>query len=58
MTKDRDRTVFTIDEVALHNKNDDCWTVIDGDVYDVSHFVRQHPGGNSSIMAIMVEFVQ
>lgn len=51
MTKDRDRTVFTIDEVALHNKNDDCWTVIDGDVYDVSHFVRQHPGGSMIIMA-------
>jgi cytochrome b involved in lipid metabolism len=34
-------------EVALHNKADDCWIIVDGKVYDVSTYVLDHPGGDS-----------
>lgn len=37
--------VFTALEVALHNKADDAWLILDGRIYDVSHFVEDHPGG-------------
>lgn len=37
---------FTMDEVAQHTSSDDCWMVINGNVYDVSSYVRNHPGGN------------
>lgn len=43
---------FTLDAVAKHNKNDDCWIVIDGSVYDVTGFLDAHPGGVKAIMLV------
>ena len=34
------------DEVAKHNKEGDCWIVIDGAVLDVSNYMKEHPGGS------------
>ena len=39
-------------EVAKHNTASDCWSVIDGNVYDLSGFLPEHPGGQSVIEAI------
>lgn len=36
---------ITVSEVARHNNRDDCWVVIDGQVYDATKFVKEHPGG-------------
>jgi hypothetical protein len=44
--------VFTRDEVALHNKPEDCWVVIDHKVYDLSDFVDAHPGGEFAITSL------
>ena len=38
---------FTVDEVANHNKEDDCWIIVDGKVYDVTDYIDEHPGGLS-----------
>eukprot|EP01104_Vermistella_antarctica_P002493 TRINITY_DN12731_c0_g1_i1.p1 TRINITY_DN12731_c0_g1~~TRINITY_DN12731_c0_g1_i1.p1 ORF type:complete len:523 (-),score=99.77 TRINITY_DN12731_c0_g1_i1:19-1587(-) len=38
---------FPLSEVEKHNTEEDLWLVIDGDVYDVSKFVKYHPGGKS-----------
>eukprot|EP00428_Durinskia_dybowskii_P072612 CAMPEP_0170394852 /NCGR_PEP_ID=MMETSP0117_2-20130122/21472_1 /TAXON_ID=400756 /ORGANISM="Durinskia baltica, Strain CSIRO CS-38" /LENGTH=76 /DNA_ID=CAMNT_0010651135 /DNA_START=128 /DNA_END=355 /DNA_ORIENTATION=+ len=38
---------YDASEVALHNKADDCWIIVDGKVYDVSTYVQDHPGGDS-----------
>ncbi|GBG58741.1 hypothetical protein CBR_g141 [Chara braunii] len=38
---------FTAKDVAVHNKRDDCWLIIDDKVYDVSSFVELHPGGDT-----------
>jgi hypothetical protein len=40
---------FTIEEVATHDRPTDCWTIIDGFVYDVTSFIRRHPSGSESI---------
>ena len=32
-------------EISKHARFDDCWTVIDGKVYDISDFMYDHPGG-------------
>eukprot|EP00472_Partenskyella_glossopodia_P005024 CAMPEP_0197535778 /NCGR_PEP_ID=MMETSP1318-20131121/51636_1 /TAXON_ID=552666 /ORGANISM="Partenskyella glossopodia, Strain RCC365" /LENGTH=573 /DNA_ID=CAMNT_0043093455 /DNA_START=64 /DNA_END=1785 /DNA_ORIENTATION=+ len=37
--------IIAMSEVAKHNKDDDCWIVVDGIVYDVSDFLDGHPGG-------------
>ena len=37
--------LFTLEEVARHNKVDDLWIIVDGDVFDCSSFVDLHPGG-------------
>mmetsp|Transcript_2561 Transcript_2561/g.4236 ORF Transcript_2561/g.4236 Transcript_2561/m.4236 type:complete len:519 (-) Transcript_2561:87-1643(-) len=36
---------FSVQEIAKHNKQGDCWLVVDGAVYDVSKFAIMHPGG-------------
>jgi cytochrome b involved in lipid metabolism len=36
---------FSWEEVRQHNKEDDLWVVFNGEVYDVSSFAKNHPGG-------------
>ena len=43
---------LTSDEVKKHNSASDCWSIIDGVVYDLSNWVDSHPGGSSRITAI------
>ncbi|GAM29320.1 hypothetical protein SAMD00019534_124960, partial [Acytostelium subglobosum LB1] len=38
------RMVLTKEEVAKHNSRNDCWIIVHGKVYDVSHFHSLHPG--------------
>jgi cytochrome b involved in lipid metabolism len=42
--------VYTLTEVASHNKSDDCWIIINQKVYDVGKFLSEHPGGASTIL--------
>ncbi|XP_034474363.1 cytochrome b5 [Drosophila innubila] len=41
---------ITLEEVAHHDSFDDCWIVIYDRVYDVTEFLREHPGGDDIIM--------
>jgi cytochrome b involved in lipid metabolism len=43
---------LTSDEVKKHNSASDCWSIIDGAVYDLTNWVYSHPGGASRITAI------
>lgn len=36
---------YTMDDVAKHNSEQDCWLVIENKVYDVTSFIPVHPGG-------------
>ncbi|KAF4471538.1 cytochrome-b5 reductase [Fusarium albosuccineum] len=36
---------FTAKEVAAHNTSEDCWMTIQGQVYDVTKYIHDHPGG-------------
>jgi hypothetical protein len=38
---------LTTAQVARHDRPDDCWLVVDGDVYDVTEWVGAHPGGDT-----------
>ncbi len=41
---------LTKEEVSAHDKASDCWIIIKGNVYDVTRFIRAHPGGIQSIL--------
>lgn len=47
-----DAAVWTVEEVSKHANADDCWTIIDGSVYDVTPFVNRHPGGTTAIATL------
>ncbi|KAL0943404.1 nitrate reductase [Colletotrichum truncatum] len=42
---------FTREEIEKHDKEDDCWIVVDGKVYDATSVMSWHPGGKAPIMA-------
>eukprot|EP00808_Paulinella_micropora_P025813 g38405.t1 len=37
--------VYTLEQVAKHNRPDDAWLVVDGCVLDVTKFAKLHPAG-------------
>jgi cytochrome b involved in lipid metabolism len=45
-------TTFTSAEVQKHSTATDCWSAIKGEVYDLTAYVKDHPGGASLIKAI------
>lgn len=42
---------FTRQEIEKHNKKDDCWLVINNQVYDCTSVLAWHPGGPATILA-------
>ncbi|KAM5353376.1 hypothetical protein ACJ41O_000026 [Fusarium nematophilum] len=43
---------FTAKEVAAHNTRDDCWMTIQGEVYDITKYVDDHPGGADILIEV------
>eukprot|EP00794_Sanderia_malayensis_P000417 gene417-1053_t len=37
-------------ELAKHNKEDDCWMLLRGNVYNITAYTEYHPGGISELM--------
>lgn len=40
---------YSAEEIAKHNKVDDCWIIVDDMVYDVTPYVGTHMGGEEAI---------
>ncbi len=45
-------TPFTLEEIARHTIEEDCYTAIDGKVYNVSAFFGKHPGGDENLFKV------
>lgn len=41
---------FTEADLAQHSKRGDLWIAIHGEVYNVSAFLEEHPGGEDVLM--------
>lgn len=42
--------LFSAEDVAGHATRDDCWVVHEGRVFDITPFVRDHPGGDDLLL--------
>jgi cytochrome b involved in lipid metabolism len=45
-------TGYTLAQVAEKNTQSACWVAIDGMVYDLTAWIRSHPGGRSAIISL------
>jgi cytochrome b involved in lipid metabolism len=45
-------------ELAKHNSEMDCWTCVDGRVYNLTPFVKLHPGGKKILRAMGIDGTQ
>lgn len=43
---------YTLAEISTHADKTNCWTAVDGNVYDVTAYVPKHPGGVREITQI------
>jgi cytochrome b involved in lipid metabolism len=43
---------FSLDEVSKHNKPNDAWVTFRNNVYDITEFINNHPGGSIILKAI------
>ncbi|KAK6165628.1 hypothetical protein SNE40_022520 [Patella caerulea] len=46
---EREVKSFTWDDIKVHDKRNDKWLVIGGEVYDITRWSRRHPGGSRVI---------
>ncbi len=45
-------STYTLADVAKHNNRSNCWTTINGGVYNVTPWIDQHPGGAEAIISL------
>ena len=45
-------SAITVDDVAEHATSDDCWSIVNGNIYDLTEWISEHPGGSGPIESI------
>lgn len=43
---------YTMIDVQNRNSVDNCWTVVRGQVYDLTDFIVKHPGGADAVLQL------
>jgi predicted heme/steroid binding protein len=43
---------YTKEEVAAHASESSCWSIVNGDVYDLTSYISKHPGGSRNVLKI------
>ncbi len=43
---------YTMEEVAKHNTAESCWVAINGNAYDLTEWIGNHPGGSQAIQSM------
>lgn len=44
--------MFSINDVATHSTSESCYAAVNGFVYDLTAWIRQHPGGEANILKL------
>lgn len=45
-------TGITLTEIAKHNSRTSCWSAVNGNVYDLTSWIPNHPGGEKAILSM------
>lgn len=45
-------TAYTLEDVAANNSVDSCWSVVQGQVFDLTNWIAQHPGGPEAVISM------
>ena len=43
-------TSYSLSDVATHNNESGCWTIVNGKIYDITSFISSHPAGVNKIL--------
>ncbi len=43
---------ISMEEVTKHGSETDCWSAVNGKVYNLTSWINQHPGGSERILGI------
>ena len=46
-------SIFTLADISGHNTKGSSWIAIHNKVYDVTHFLQQHPGGEEVLLDVL-----
>lgn len=46
------QSAYTMAKVKENNSAASCWTVVSGNVYDLTQWIKSHPGGSSAILSL------
>ncbi len=52
ITNSNSQKTYTLSEVSSHKDSSDCWSAVNGYVYDITSFINKHPGGDRNILKI------
>lgn len=39
------KKLLSTEQISQHSSPDDCWIVVDNQVWDMTDFLEEHPGG-------------
>ncbi len=46
------QNTITLSQLSQHNSRSDCWSAINGGVYDLTSWIPNHPGGEQVILSL------
>jgi len=46
---------YMLEDISKHSTKEDCWTAINGEVFDVTNFISKHKGGDKILFACGID---
>ncbi len=43
---------YPVSQVKKHNQPTDCWSIVNGRVYNLTGYISRHPGGSARIIGM------
>ena len=43
-------TIYKKNDIIKHNSANDCWILANNNIYDITKFINEHPGGQECLL--------